>query len=288
MMIVVEIMGLESKSFRLDMWVMIIGVLNYSMLVVVPLLLIFKSCQKLFLNGWIPVFVFTTSAYLLAVFYFLAREVCINNKVEKTWYNMVAYSVYILKPDAQFNFLSKIGVCMISTLSGFGCVYMPFQMFRYYDPLITQINKDKIEEDMRILMQETIGEKLELARISQNMTIRNTNEKKKTGFFGKMMGSLFGSADSKQERNVKQRLKNIKLNQSLLDSLFIDYSEISNEERIFKNAKTQKCRNYFYKTAALMLLTFGLYKVITTISNLAMGRKQPTDPISNCLKLMAK
>jgi hypothetical protein len=37
-----------------------------------------------------------------------------------------------------------------------------------------------------------------------------------------------------------------------------------------------------------MLLTFGLYKVITTISNLAMGRKQPTDPISNCLKLMAK
>jgi hypothetical protein len=126
MMIVVEIMGLESKSFRLDMWVMIIGVLNYSMLVVVPLLLIFKSCQKLFLNGWIPVFVFTTSAYLLAVFYFLAREVCINNKVEKTWYNMVAYSVYILKPDAQFNFLSKIGVCMISTLSGFGCVYMPF------------------------------------------------------------------------------------------------------------------------------------------------------------------
>jgi hypothetical protein len=85
-------------------------------------------------------------------------------------------------------------------------------MFRYYDPLITQINKDKIEEDMRILMQETIGEKLELARISQNMTIRNTSEKKKTGFFGKMMGSLFGSADSKQERNVKQRLKNIKLN----------------------------------------------------------------------------
>lgn len=102
------------------------------------------------------------------------------------------------------------------------------------------------------------------------------------------MGSLFGSADSKHDRKIKQRLRNIKLNQSLLDSLFIDYSEISNEERIFKNAKKRRCRNYIDKTAALMLLTFGLYKVVTTISNLAMGRRKPTDPISNCLKLMAK
>lgn len=164
-MIVVEIMGIESKSFRLDMWYIIIGVLNYSMLLIVPLLLIFKSTQKIFGQGWIPTFILCTSFYIMSVVYFLAREVCINNKLEKTWYNMLAFSTYILRPDSQFNFLSKIGVCMISTLSGFGCVYMPFQMFRYYDPLITQINKDKIEDDMRILMQETVGEKLELARM---------------------------------------------------------------------------------------------------------------------------
>ena len=70
-------------------------------------------------------------------------------------------------------------------------------MFRYYDPLITQINKDKIEEDMRILMQETVSEKLELARMCSNISLRNKSDKQKTGFFGKMMGSLFGSSDSK-------------------------------------------------------------------------------------------
>jgi hypothetical protein len=101
------------------------------------------------------------------------------------------------------------------------------------------------------------------------------------------MGSLFGTSDSKHDRNVKQRLKNIKLNQSLLDSLFIDYSEISNEERIFKRTKKRKWRNYIDKGLALFLLSFGLYKVISTISNLVMGRKTPTDPISKCLNLTA-
>lgn len=197
MMIVVEIMSLENETFRLNMWIMIIGTLNYSMLLVVPLLIIYKSCKKLFESGWVVVFVFSTSIHLLVVFYFLTREVCLNYKVEKTWFNMLYYSVYIMKPDVQFNLLSKIGVCMISTLSGFGCVYMPFQMFRYYNPLITQINKDKIEEDMRILLQETIGESLELSRISQDFNFYGKSEKKSSGFFGKMMGSLFGSADSK-------------------------------------------------------------------------------------------
>jgi uncharacterized membrane protein SirB2 len=126
MMIVIEIMGLENKSFRLDMWLIIIGTLNYSMLLVVPLFLILKSAKKLFGQAWLPAFLVMTSGYLMVTFYFLAREVCINNKIEKTWYNMLAFSVYVLRADAQFNFLSKIGVCMISTLSGFGCVYMPF------------------------------------------------------------------------------------------------------------------------------------------------------------------
>jgi hypothetical protein len=173
MMIVVEIAGLEDKSFRLELWVLIIGVLNYSMLVIVPVLLILKSAQKIVGDrGWMASFLLASGLYLLGVFYFLSREVCVKNKVEITWMNMLSYSAYIFKPYTQFNFLSKIGVCMISTLSGFGCVYMPFQFLRYYDPLITQINKDKIEEDMRILMQETVSEKLEMAQLCSDFSER--------------------------------------------------------------------------------------------------------------------
>ena len=63
----------------------------------------------------------------------------------------------------QFNFISKIGVAIISVLSSFSIVYMPFQYFRYYDPLISKINKSKIEDDMASILEQIRNEKTEIA-----------------------------------------------------------------------------------------------------------------------------
>lgn len=79
---------------------------------------------------------------------------------------------------------------------------MPFQFFRYYNPLITQINKEKIEDDMRVIMKEIITEKLELAQIENNNE-KNLKEKNE-GIFSGIMSSLLGVLGGK-ERGMLQR-----------------------------------------------------------------------------------
>ena len=74
----------------------------------------------------------------------------------------------IVSVNNQFNFISKIGVCIISALSGFGCVFMPFEYFRYFNPLISKINKEKIEDDMRIIISEIHGDMVDLASLTEN------------------------------------------------------------------------------------------------------------------------
>lgn len=271
------------------MWIVIIGTLNYSTLFIVPLLLIFRITKSL--SSQIPNrFAFALGLigiYSTLIIFLLLREASIADGEDASIFRKLLNFPKVFKASTQFNFISKIGVCILSALSGFGCVYMPFQFFRYYNPLITQINKEKIEDDMRVIMKEILNEKLELAQV-QSKENEKANKKKKSGFFGGMMSSIFGSTSSGRERNVASKKRSIKLNQQLLDSLFIDYTEISQEERNFDRVKSRRFRNYVDKCVALFLLSFGLYKIFTTSVNLYMGRKKNSDPISKSIKLSAR
>jgi hypothetical protein len=237
----------------------------------------------------IPFFLTVSGLYISTVLYFLLKQASLEANQNPSFFGLLLYLPETAVTSTQFNFISKLGVCILSSLSGFGCVYMPFQMFRYYDPLITQINKDKIEDDMRLIVKEITVEKLELAQMKLDETNTNKAGKEKTGFFGGIMGSLFGSKSSKIERSVSSRKRSIKLNQQLLASLFVDYAEISQEERNMKRSKDRRFRNYFDKTIALFLLSFGLYKVVKTSLNLMLGRKNSkSDPISKTLNITAR
>jgi hypothetical protein len=70
-----------------------------------------------------------------------------------------------LSPTTQFNILSKVGIFIISALSGFSVVNTPFFFFQYYDPTITNIKKGRIEDDLRAVWEDVIREKLELTKI---------------------------------------------------------------------------------------------------------------------------
>lgn len=140
---------------------------------------------------------------------------------------------------------------------------------------------------MRVIMKEIITEKLELAQIENNNE-KNLKEKNE-GIFSGIMSSLFGSTGGKRERNVTAKRRSLKLNQQLLDSLFIDYTEISEEERNFERVSSKRCRNYFDKFVAVGLLSFGIYKVFTTSFNLYLGRKRGNgDPVSTSIKFSAR
>lgn len=271
------------------MWIVIIGTLNYSTLFIVPLLLIFRITKTL--SSQIPNrFIFAlslVSIYSTLIVFLLLREACISEGDDTSFFKKLLYLPKVFKASTQFNFISKIGVCILSALSGFGCVYMPFQFFRYYNPLITQINKEKIEDDMRVIMKEILTEKLELAQVQSQKEAKGAKSKR-SGLFGGIMSSIFGSTSSGRERSVASKKRSIKLNQQLLDSLFIDYTEISEEERNFRRVKSKRCRNYADKCVALFLLSFGLYKIFTTSINLYMGRKKNSDPISKTINLSAR
>jgi hypothetical protein len=99
LMIVVEIMGAYNVTFRIKMFIIVIGTLNYSMLFIVPLLIIYKSILKLTSSMHFPNFVLVGCSYLAVVLFFLLKEVCSINKIEPTLYNMISFSVYVVKPD---------------------------------------------------------------------------------------------------------------------------------------------------------------------------------------------
>lgn len=166
---IAEIMKFASDDFRLVMWVLVIGTINYSVLFVVPLLITAKCCHRIFGKAWIPAGLLFGGLYMLLILNQLTYEVCQKQKIAATIFNKILYSVYVMKPDVQFSLISKAGVCMISVLSGFGCVNFPFQMFRYYNPLVTQINKENIENDMKSLIKETNAEKLSLFLMGQKI-----------------------------------------------------------------------------------------------------------------------
>lgn len=237
-----------------------------------------------------PFFLTVSGLYSICILYLLLREASLQGKKATSFFGLLLYLPEITRSSTQFNFISKLGVCILSALSGFGCVYMPFQLFRYYDPLISQINKDKIEDDMRLIIKEITAEKLELAQMQLKLEEGYDAKKdKKSGFFGGLVNSLFGSKSSKIERSVTSRKRSVRLNQQLLGSLFVDYTEISQEERNLKRSKTNKLRNYFDKTIAVCLLSFGVYKICTTGLTLMMGRKKSSgDPISKSLNLAAR
>lgn len=283
-------MQAESKDFRLKIWITVISILNYSTLFIVPLLLIFRISQTFFskISNRLLLGIFLVIGYSLFMVLLLLREATLTEKNHLTLFQKIFNLPKVFKASTQFNFISKIGVCILSALSGFGCVYMPFQFFRYYNPLITQINKEKIEDDIRVIMKEIVTEKLELAQI-QKTEKKSNNENKKEGIFGGLMSSLFGSKGTKRDRNAASKRRSIKLNQQLLDSLFIDYTEISEEERNYKRVTSKRFRNYFDRAVAFSLLSFGIYKVITTSLNLYLGRKQGnSDPISKSIKFSAR
>lgn len=276
---------MASEDIRYRLWVMFISCLNYTTLFIVPALLIKKSVGALKNHSQkIVVFGILFSMYLLFIFYNLMKE---QSQLAHTRDTYFLFNISgIFSPGVQFNFISKIGVGIISMLSGFSIVYLPFEFFRYYDPLITQINKSKIEDDMAAIIEEIKNDKMELAQLALE-----SEKEEPLAQQGSMISSLlngfFGKKMNKFEKTIEKRKKAIKLNQMILNSLFIDYNEINKEERNFELTKQNKLWSCLEKTMAIVLLVYGCYKILTTVFYLLLGRNKPTDPISLTLKMSA-
>lgn len=290
LMLVMEILGKGSNSMRYSLWVIFISVLNYATLFVLPGLLIHKSVgalknssQKLVVFG----ILFVT--YTLFIFYNLMKEQAqlATTKGENHLRTFFLFNASgIVNPTIQFNFVSKIGVGIISALSGFSIVYLPFEFFRYYDPLITHINKAQIEKDMAVILEEIKTQKMEMAKMALESE-EAPSENAPKDFISSIMNGFLGRKANKFEKNIEEKKRRVKLIQQILNSLFIDYAEISKEEKNFEMTKEKKLWSWFEKSLAIALLIYGCYKIITTIIFLFLGRTKPIDPISGALNILA-
>lgn len=275
-----EILGAVSEGFREKLWVLFISVLNYTTLFIIPGVLIHKSISSIRnMTQKYVIFAILFIFYIGTLIYWLIQD-------ETNRGNRLVSVLVIFSASAQFNFVSKIGVGIISFLSGFSIVYMPFEYFRYFDPLITQINKQNIEETMQNILDDIRKEKMKLALLaleSEEMPL----EKQQTGFISGLMTRFLGTKLSKLERTIEGHKKTIKLNQQMLSGLFVDYSEISREENNYRDSTAKGCWHYAQKTLAICLLLYGCYKILTTVVYLFLGRNKPSDPISTGLKIGA-
>ena len=191
-------------------------------------------------------------------------------------------SLSIFSPAVQFSFVSKLGVTIISLLSGFSIVYMPYEYFRYYDALILNINRSAIEEDMAQILENIRKEKIALAQINLEHEKAEPHEDK--GMFSYLMTAVFGSKQSQIDKTIDSHKKSVKMNQQILNNLFLDYSEILKEEKNMMASKNSRCWSFLEKLLAICLIVYGGYKTLTTIIYLILGRNKPTDPISMILK----
>lgn len=280
-------MGLSSNEVRYKLWVLFIFCLNFTTLFVVPGLLIKKIVGSLRNQSQrYIVFFIIYLVYAVFIFYNLMKEKASLEKDGNASF-FILHVGGVFSAAVQFNFISKIGVGIISMLSGFSIVYLPFEYFRYYDPLITQINKSKIEEDMASILEEIKNEKTELAQLALEIE-KPEVEEKPTGLMSSILGSVFGKKLNRFEKNLEKHKRAVKINQQLLNSLFIDYNEISKEERNFELASKQKVWTLLEKGLAMVLIVYGLYKILTTVIYLMLGRNKPTDPISVSLKVAGR
>lgn len=217
--------------------------------------------------------------YLTLVFVYLRSEAVSLHHGSHSFFSFFSTAV-------QFSFVSKIGVAVISLLSGFSIVYLPYEYFRYYDTIIVSINKTAIEEDMAQTIETIRKEKMALAQI--NIEHEKVEPQEQKGFMSFFISAVFGSKQSQINKSIDEHKKSVKANQQILNNLFLDYSEILKEEKNMLASKNRRLWSILEKILAICLVIYGGYKTLTTLIYLVLGRNKPIDPISMILKYTVK
>lgn len=280
-------MAVDDEHIRLQVWGIIVNTLNYFTLFLVPLVILSKTLGGFkFKRSTAIIRLSMFLAYSFFILYFLYKESIAEKPTADISDNLGLIGRFkkMLSPNNQFNLISRFGVCIISALSGFSCIYLPFEYFKYFNPLVTQINKERIEDDMRSILNEMREDLLELTQMNTDSVTENPLIKK--GFINNLFSGIFG-AGNKHSRTISTKKKNIRTSQTLLDTMFIDYCEISKEERNYERSRRHRWRTLFEKGIAILLLSYGIFKIIMTMINIIFGRNQSSDPVSKILKLVA-
>lgn len=275
-MTVVEILAISTASVRSTMFTIMISLLCLNILLCLPLLVIRLATAGI--KRWqlrLAVALLCSAIYATMLAYQLA--------VERA---AVAPALWIYSPAVAFSLVSKMGVSMISVLSGFSIVYLPFEYFRYYDSLVANIDKSVIEKDMAAVLDAIRESKMALAQMAIEHERKDDTEEK--GLIGSILSAVFGSRQSAVDKAIAGHKRTVKTNQQMLDNLFVDYSEILKEEKNMQASKDKTFWHFLEKSLAVSLMAFGGYKTISTACYLLLGRQKPRDPISVGLQTVVR
>ena len=277
-MLLIEVVQIYSSTTRYNLWIFCIWLLNYNILYTIPGLLILRSISRHdfdTLKKKTLIFLAAYSFYFFPLAYFLKKEHASLYGEGPYYFSNISG---LLNEAAQFNLISKVGVCIISSLSGFSIVYMPFEYFKYYNPLISTINKSKIQDELSAFINSIRNNKIRLARISAEDRLAGRQETEEGT--GGLIKRLFGRKMNKQEKEINEIKMTLKTQQQQMNILFIDYIDICKEEQNYDSVHRDRLWSFINRALAIALIVFGLYKIFNTLYSILLGRNLPVDPIT--------
>lgn len=293
-MLVLEMLDVGTNETRAFQWKVVITCLNISSLQIIPGLLIFKTifAQRFRYIVRLYILMLAGTLYQYSLVLLLMFEVSLNLK-EEEYYNQWIWKKLALScsPTMQFNVLSKAGICIISALSGFSAVNMPFFFFQYYDPAINNIIKVHIEDQIKLEWKNLIKEKHEMTKIynpnfRKHMQKQPEDQEEKASV---QFSTLFGKKATSYEKQIHCCESSSKIKTKMLNEIFLDYVEISREE---KNRQMHKERTWWFlyqKILSYILIIYGIYKIVmTVVTQFILPRNTFFDPVTNIFRFMLR
>ncbi|KAI9295364.1 hypothetical protein K502DRAFT_365078 [Neoconidiobolus thromboides FSU 785] len=262
------------QDLRVWYWKFCIGATLLMLIVILPLLQIYMLTKKPFSGLTLKAKISAISVLWLiwlSLFWKIGYE-------EKTPFGSVGLSEWIFIQS--LTRVGKVGVGLISVLSGFGAIYNAYT----YLPLLHQANLDEINKNeieltntLQIVSEKQKQLTLELSQFKEE---QRGNE---SGFFTSMINNISQGLTTRNSQSV----------QSEIDTLANLQSQISSEVNQLNRRKDRLNHSGTVKGKAMDALgyIFGaycIYRIFMSFINIILDRNEKTDPVTMGLSILVK
>ena len=265
-------------STQEKLWNFQIRILNLFVLFVGPLLITFKLLERV-KYGRVKVYLLAGSLTVYGYFLFsalLAEAQSMTTVKEGS--GLLSFLSKIFSKEVQFNFLVKAGGILISCMTGFSAVNVPFDNFSSPDKKEIEAQVERIKDSFRVSFEQIREKKLEIS------ALRRTKQApvEKVGFF-----SSFFSKSKRFGDEIYQAEMALKIPKSIYKANYGEYIELRKDINILEYRENHPILAAFNKYLSVALVIVSLHRVVNILITWLFNRSlQKSDPILRLISLL--
>ncbi|KAK9458252.1 Abscisic acid G-protein coupled receptor-domain-containing protein [Dipodascopsis uninucleata] len=282
-LVLCEISDWVSPGPRLIAWKIATTILLISLIVIIPVLLIYHWFSDS--TGVIKRFIHISTAFVFAiwlyVFYRIGDYLPLPKHIEGSFWK------YTLSFNEEC--LARVGLIGVSTmaiLSGFGAVSAPYSSFTARPPQISDMDIARIKTGI-----ETTEELIQFKEASLRTLQQRILDKQKTSstnLMAKMVSSFRGDSDEQEFSSSRLELEGL---YAMKRSLHSDLRELT--KRYNEQQQAQTLLGKIYRSLYFLFAIYCVYRIVATLISRNPFRSQRTsfsqsDPITHVLALLAQ